>query len=66
MPTVYTAAVLAVAATYCLWRACVQARLRREQRLCRRVAYLLWVVAGLDGAAPWHASAETADHWGGG
>ena len=46
MPTLYSATALAVIAVYCVWRAWAQARLRREALLHRRVAYLLWVVAG--------------------
>ncbi len=45
MPMVYGAAVLAVAAAYFVWRRFAQARLRRDQRLRHRVAYMLWVMA---------------------
>jgi hypothetical protein len=38
---------MAVSAIYCLWHAYVEIRLRRERRLCERVAYLLWTVANL-------------------
>jgi hypothetical protein len=57
MPTLCTAAALAVAVAYCVWRAWALARLRREALLHRRVAYLLWVVAGADDEAdaPPHA-----------
>jgi hypothetical protein len=54
MPTVYTAATVAVAAFYCVWRAWADARARRHGLLCRRVAFMLWVAAGAgedDGAA---------------
>jgi hypothetical protein len=38
---------MAVSAIYCLWHAYMEFRLRRERRLCERVAYLLWTVANL-------------------
>jgi hypothetical protein len=38
-------AALAIAVLYYSWRAYHQARLRREQTLRERVAYLLWAVA---------------------
>ena len=47
MPTLYSAAALAVAAVYCVWRAWEQARVQRRRLLGRRVAYMLWVVAGV-------------------
>jgi hypothetical protein len=37
---------LAVSSIYCLWRAYLVDRLRRERTLRRRVAYMLWVAAG--------------------
>ncbi|HEX5270793.1 MAG TPA: hypothetical protein VFW33_09915 [Gemmataceae bacterium] len=49
MPTLYTAAALAVAAFYCVWRARAEADARRRRQLCRRVAYLLWVTSGAEG-----------------
>jgi hypothetical protein len=52
MPVVYGVAALAVVAAHCGWRAFTWARLRRERRLCRRVAYLLWVMAGQEDGAP--------------
>jgi hypothetical protein len=63
MPTLYSAAVLTVAATYCVWRAYAQARLRRQGLLCRRVAYLLWVIAEREDepALPWRASWRDTD-----
>jgi hypothetical protein len=62
MPTVLSAAAFAVAAAYCVWRAVVQARQRRDRLLRRRVAYMLWVVAALDeSTAPWHVSWGSAD-----
>ncbi len=51
MPTLYTAAAVAVAALYCVWRARAEAGARRHRVLCRRVAYLLWVAADADGGA---------------
>ena len=57
MPTIYSAAALTVAAAYCVWRAFAEARRRREQLLRRRVAYMLWVMAGLDEpAVSWGAA----------
>ncbi len=47
MPTLYSAAALAVAAVYCVWRARAQARVQRQRLLGRRVAYMLWIVAGV-------------------
>jgi hypothetical protein len=46
MPTLYTTAALMVAALYCVWRARAVAYAQRRGLLCRRVAYMLWVVAG--------------------
>jgi hypothetical protein len=46
MPSYYSAATLAVAAVYCVWRAWAQAQTQRHRLLCRRVAYMLWVAAG--------------------
>jgi hypothetical protein len=48
MPTLYSAAALAVAATYCVWRAWDQARLQRERLVGQRVAYMLWVMVGVE------------------
>jgi hypothetical protein len=63
MPTICSAAALTVAAVYCAWRAFAQARQRRERLLRRRVAFMLWVMAGLDeSAAPWHVSWGSTDH----
>jgi hypothetical protein len=55
MPTIYTAAALAVAALYCVWRARVEAGVRRHRQLCRRVAYMLWVAAADDTGTPCRA-----------
>ena len=41
--------ILAVSAIYCLWHTYRQECLRRERRLCERVAYLLWAVAHVEG-----------------
>jgi hypothetical protein len=38
-------ATLAVAIIYCLWRTDFEIRIRREQTLRERVAYMLWTVA---------------------
>lgn len=56
MPSLYSAAALTVAAVYCVWHAWAQARARQQQVLCRRVAYMLWVVAGAgdDPGVAWH------------
>jgi hypothetical protein len=63
MPTICSAAAVTVAAAYCVWRACVQVRQRRERQLRRRVAYMLWVMAGLDeSAVPWHVSWGSSDY----
>ena len=63
MSILCSAAAFAAAAAYCVWRAFVQARRRRERRLRRRVAYMLWVMAGLDESAePRHASRGSADY----
>lgn len=43
-----SAPTLAVSAIYCLWHVCFRLRLRREQILRERVAYMLWVMAHLD------------------
>jgi hypothetical protein len=43
-PIVANVAALAVASLYYLWRSHHQAQQRR-QRLCQRVAYMLWVAA---------------------
>jgi hypothetical protein len=43
-PIVANMAALAVASLYYLWRAHYQAQ-QRHQRLCHRVAYMLWVAA---------------------
>jgi hypothetical protein len=48
MPPLYSAAALTVAAVYCVWRAYAQARRQRDGLLRRRVAYMLWVLAGRD------------------
>ncbi len=48
MPVYASAAALLVAALYVVWRAYRCSRLRREQRLRQRVAYLLWVMAEQD------------------
>lgn len=44
-PLVTNMAALAVAILYYLWRAHYQTRQRRQQVLCQRVAYMLWVMA---------------------
>jgi hypothetical protein len=44
-PLVTNMAALAVAMLYYLWRAHYQTRLRRQQVLCQRVTYMLWVMA---------------------
>jgi hypothetical protein len=64
MPTLYSAAALTVAAVYCVWRAWAQARQRRQGLLCRRVAYLLWVLAERtdEPVVPRRASWRPADH----
>jgi hypothetical protein len=63
MPTVCSAAAFTVAAMYCVWRAFVEARRRREQLVRRRVAYMLWVMAGLEEPdVPWHVSWGPADN----
>jgi hypothetical protein len=43
---------VAVSAIYCIWNAYRVAQARRECLLRRRVAYLLWVVAGQAGYDP--------------
>jgi hypothetical protein len=48
MPTLYSAAALMVVAVYLVWRAYAEARQQRQRLLCRRVAYMLWVMAGAD------------------
>jgi hypothetical protein len=52
MPFVASAAALLVVALYVVWRAYRWSRLRREQRLRHRVAYLLWVMAEQDEPRP--------------
>lgn len=38
-------ATFAVAGVYYVWRAYAEVLERRRQRLCRRMAYMLWVMA---------------------
>jgi hypothetical protein len=65
MPTVYGVAALAVAALYLLWRAYAEVQQQRQSLLCRRVAYLLWVVAEADESAmSWHAGPHCAEDCG--
>jgi hypothetical protein len=40
-----TAATLAVATIYCIWRTYFQKRMERERQLRERVTYMLWVLA---------------------
>jgi type II secretory pathway component PulK len=52
-PVLSNVAVLAVTAIFYVWRAHAQVRLRRNQRLRQRVAYMLWVAAtGCGESAP--------------
>jgi hypothetical protein len=44
-PIVFCYPTLAVSVVYCLWQAYMRVRIRREQVLRERVAYLLWVMA---------------------
>jgi hypothetical protein len=44
-PIVANVAALAVAALYYLWRSHYHLRLRRENLLRQRVAYMLWTIA---------------------
>ncbi len=66
MPTLYSAATLLVVAVYLVWRAAAEARRQRHNRLRRRVAYMLWVMADLDGdpGVSWGAPWPPADDWG--
>jgi hypothetical protein len=48
-PLVGSVPTLALSVIYCLYHAYYRARLRREGALRERVAYMLWVMAGLDG-----------------
>ncbi len=52
MPVYASAAALLMVAVYLVWRAYRCSRLRREQRLRQRVAYLLWVMAEQDESRP--------------
>jgi hypothetical protein len=52
MPVVASVAAVLVVALYLVWRAYRHARLRREQRLRRRVAYMLWAMAEQDEPRP--------------
>jgi hypothetical protein len=61
MPTLYTAAALAVGALYCVWRARAEAVLRRRRELCRRVASLLWAAAAIDAGG---AARQGSDDYG--
>jgi hypothetical protein len=49
MPLGVHVCALAVASIYYLWRDGYVAELRRERRLCERVAFLLWTAALQDG-----------------
>ena len=45
-PIVSNMAALAVAMLFYLWRAHYQTRQLRQRKLCERVAFMLWNVAG--------------------
>ena len=45
-------ATFAVAGVYYVWRAYAEVLERRRQRLCRRMAYMLWVMAQTGGTGP--------------
>ena len=44
-PVLTTLPTLAVAAVYCFWYACEQARRLKQRRLRERVTWMLWVMA---------------------
>ena len=63
MPMICGAAAVAAVAAYGVWRAFVEARQRRERLLRRRVAYMLWVMAGRDESdGAWSASWGSSDY----
>jgi hypothetical protein len=52
MPVVVSVAAVLVGTLYLVWRAYRLACLRREQRIRRRVAYMLWAMAEQDESRP--------------